>query len=705
MKKTVSKLAFAYVCVCMVISASVNAGDVVTASSVKNLNGSLASVTPSVLTPTAPENYLEPLSCLGYYGPISPYGPVGILGPVGDNTWNVSYWISAFGDWSDWFDQIDGPLSASGPLGPEGPLSDDAYWIDLPAINDFSKQLQAGGVWTVLGPVGPLGALGPLGPLGPVGAHGYYTDSNGQYLLNNVEMRTVDVPYNDTTRTYELFENYTESYAENKTDNDTSFMVEGNIGFGLAFLPETDTYTFISNSDQYVTVALVGAVQADDFDLTITDANDNLIATSRTFDFTDWVQLKVNTGTVLKAHVKLSSTFHGGFKAYRLFVTGSTEHINITDIQGDHQIDSCLVTRDADACPIVTAPYYISASSVENLNEDLSSVSPAVNTPGNAEQYLGADTLGVNGPIGPYGVLSIHHGGYQTFNLPDLTWNAYYWRDAAYTWPEWYNQVHGTLDENGPLGPNGLLSETGYNTTMPGINDFAKQLQAGGVWTILGPVGPIGPLGALGPLGPEGDHGYKTDVNGSYRKWNDGVSAKTKKYKTPDDSNSTEVRFVSTEIDGMPRYYELYEIYNDDEYVKNKEDNDTSFIVDGNISDYSETDTYRFISNSEQFVTIMVNGHDLGYNFDLTITDLNDNVIAVSNSLDKTDWVQLQVKAGTPLKAKVNITECEQVPGERSCEPPYWITKGYRLSVTGSTKYINTTDITGDHKIFYSTDQ
>ncbi|THB66811.1 MAG: hypothetical protein D6B27_06000 [Gammaproteobacteria bacterium] len=311
----------------------------ISASSVEDMNQSLVSVTPAVSTPSNAEIYLDEQSCLGYLGPIGPYGPLGALGPVGNNSWNVSYWMSAIGDWSDWSDDMtdhDGPLSESGPLGPNGPLSYQAYNVDLPAINDFGKQLQAGGVWSVLGPVGPLGALGPLGPLGPVGAHGYATDYDGAYIENGEEVRTVTVDYEGGERDYELFENYDEDYAKSKADNDTSFMVEGYIAWPYW---ETDSYTFTSGEDQYVTIVLVPEYQLDDFDIVVKDANGNVIAESNTFEYIDWIQIEnVEAGTELTVEVELSGSWHYASKDYRVIVTGSTQYINSTDIAGDHQV-------------------------------------------------------------------------------------------------------------------------------------------------------------------------------------------------------------------------------------------------------------------------------------------------------------------------------------------------------------------------------
>ncbi len=312
----------------------------ISSSSVEALGGSLSSVSPTVSSPSNAADYLDDDSALGYYGPIGAYGPLATLGPIGDNSWNVSYWISAVGDWSEWSEdltELDGPLSEQGPLGPNGPLAASAYDGTLPAINDFSKQLQAGGVWTVLGPVGPIGPLGPLGPLGPIGAHGYSTDIDGNYEdSNNNVVRTVDVNYNGGTRTYELYENYSESHAKSATDNDTSFMVEGYIAYPYS---ETDSFEFTSNDDQYVTITLVPMYTLDDFDLVVKDDNGNVLATANTYDYIDFVQLNnITDGTTLTVEVTLYSTAHSYFKDYRLYVVGSTSNISTsTPISGDHQ--------------------------------------------------------------------------------------------------------------------------------------------------------------------------------------------------------------------------------------------------------------------------------------------------------------------------------------------------------------------------------
>ena len=351
----------------------------ISASSVEALDRSLDSIEPAVEQlfpndPLRPEDYLKPMSCLGHYGPIGPWGPLGLLGPVGKSSWNPSVYVSGSSSvaWSDWAKELDdqgGPLSADGPLGKRGPLG-SAYWEDLPSVNDFGKQLQAGGVWTVLGPVGPLGPLGPLGALGPVGGHGYSADDAGNYLDETGDVvRSVEVPWDsDEKRTYELYEQYEDEQATAMTDNDTSFMVSASAW------SDAKEYAFSSGSTQFVTVAVVpesasmflpqamgvlfaastigydepaiaptARLTTDDFDLEILDDSGKVLATSTSKKFPDWIQLTASKGKVLRARVTMKSTWDG-FGAspisgrFRLLVTGSTKYLSKSDIRGDHQV-------------------------------------------------------------------------------------------------------------------------------------------------------------------------------------------------------------------------------------------------------------------------------------------------------------------------------------------------------------------------------
>ena len=74
----------------------------------------------------------------------------------------------------------------------------------------------------------------------------------------------------------------------------------------------------------------------DDFDLEILDRKGNVIGRSNLADGSDWVQLKVPKGTELQARVRLKSSFHAEDKPYRLFVVGSTKHLNTSEARGNH---------------------------------------------------------------------------------------------------------------------------------------------------------------------------------------------------------------------------------------------------------------------------------------------------------------------------------------------------------------------------------
>ncbi|XTZ14796.1 hypothetical protein ACQSSU_25515 [Micromonospora echinospora] len=347
----------------------------VSATSVEALGGDLSTVGPAVRTtypgdPLRAADYLKPMGPLGHYGLIGPWGPLGVVGPIGDAVWHPANWITGtvWDDWAGMLGWYGGPMSGWGPLGPDGPLSDQAYHQTLPGLGDFSKQVQAGGVWGALGPVGPLGALGPLGPLGPVGAHGFGRNSHGAYVTSGgAVQRNVDVPYGSGTRRYELYESYGDQYARDLGyDNDTSFMVErASLAPGSAV-----EYPFTSRHTQWVTVNVVpmwmrydlatvsayvtsaagnqlnypagaarGTALVDDFDLRLTDDTGRVLAVSDSVELADTIQVQVAAGTRLKLTVThhQRGSYVGYHDGYRVFVTGSTPHLVGTDITGAHQ--------------------------------------------------------------------------------------------------------------------------------------------------------------------------------------------------------------------------------------------------------------------------------------------------------------------------------------------------------------------------------
>ena len=328
--------------------------------------------TAAALTSAAPGLgvHLRPMGSLGHYGPISEYGPLGVLGPVGGSGWSPSSSIGLGWDaWGSLATAVRGPLTAAGPLGSTGPLN-TAWWTGQ-VDRDVSVHLQPGGAATPLGPVGPLGPLGALGPLGPIGAHGLRRDSSGNYTGvcsdgRTGVCRTVDVEWTagGSKRTWPLFESYTESTAKAKTDNDTSFMVQGEI----ARAGDTDTFVAKSADAQWVTIVAVPehamhtysqamAILAassvlgfnppvlvpfppgylynheasfDDFNLevVVSDVGTAVSATSGTID---WATVRVPAGSTLEIKLTLYSAWTQWWRPYnpryRLFVVGSTRYL------------------------------------------------------------------------------------------------------------------------------------------------------------------------------------------------------------------------------------------------------------------------------------------------------------------------------------------------------------------------------------------
>ncbi len=306
----------------------------VTAEQIDHLGGVFTDVVPPLPTDFIADSLL---TALGDFGPVGPSGPLGALGPIGDNSWNVTEVFKMFPDWSQWSHFLSlngGPLSSQGPLGPNGPLSANAYEVLLPQINQYSRQLQAGGIWSVVGPLGPLGALGPLGPLGPVGAHGFKVDSHGNYTHQGQIVRQAQAfQDSDHPQSFDLYEKYDEDDAKKLKNNDTSFMVEGSISDAFTFYSEVDEYPFQANEDQIVTINVVPEVIGDNFTLEIATANGKVVASSSSPLYMNWIQLVVPKGTQLRARVKMLTSMTIAIKPYRLFVTGATTRFADTVIR------------------------------------------------------------------------------------------------------------------------------------------------------------------------------------------------------------------------------------------------------------------------------------------------------------------------------------------------------------------------------------
>jgi hypothetical protein len=269
-----------------------------------------------------PENALMsmgPWSPLGTAGPLGAYGPQGELGPVGSGAWNPSTYISG-GHWEGTSDAL---AAAGGPRGPAGVLSERSMvgvnWFDGGVVDP----LKPGGSAAILGPSGPAGPLGLTGPLGPVGVHGHRRDEQGHFRdASGQIVRTMDAAYDERTlRTWDLYELYTESAAQQMRDNDTSFAVDGTLTGGQ----EADSYSFNVDHPQFVAINVVPRDAGTNFDLVVHDAAGKELFATRSGSEVSWVQIMCAPGTY-RVQVKLNDLGRRRRQAaarYRLEVTGT----------------------------------------------------------------------------------------------------------------------------------------------------------------------------------------------------------------------------------------------------------------------------------------------------------------------------------------------------------------------------------------------
>lgn len=321
---------------------------------------------------------------------------------------------------------------------------------------------------------------------------------------------------------------------------------------------------------------------------------------------------------------------------------------------------------------------YVSASTVtptDTRHEEAFHFAPHV--------FLRFAGLGNKGPLGKYGPLGTS-GPAGTW-----AWNPARYISGAFCWDGLQQELTasgGPLSADGPLGANGPLGEMMDATAS---NPF----QPGGMYAAVGPWGPLGALGALGPLGPVGAHGFRADADGNYVSQDGSIQ-----------------RTIRTEWTlGTAREWGLLEDYTE-KRAKELPDNDTSFMVEGAIANAELSDTYRFRSNVDQYVTVLVLPElasatffphlryrdnqpvaptdPLGMNiaqdfwrkalkayddFDVEVLNADGKVVARSNLLGGADWIHLKVPAGTDLQARVKLRSSVQ-----------WGEKPYRLFVVGS---------------------
>lgn len=196
----------------------------------------------------------------------------------------------------------------------------------------------------------------------------------------------------------------------------------------------------------------------------------------------------------------------------------------------------------------------------------------------------------------------------------------------------------------------------------------------------MGPLGPLGALGPLGPLGPIGAHNLTAGSDGKYR-----------------DANGTIHRTVPCLWNGeetVSRVYNLVEFYPKETALAMGEENDSSFVVEADLTSADSVDTYRFKSQHKQTISVLVipiiqnisdtSAHFGDFNVAISLAkgsitkEIAVSALQTSHSLPPTaqkgfvDYVVFRASAGMVYEVKVwaRLTARSQ--------------HRYRLFVTGS---------------------
>lgn len=308
----------------------------------------------------------------------------------------------------------------------------------------------------------------------------------------------------------------------------------------------------------------------------------------------------------------------------------------------------------------------VTASSIEKLNKNISSINPVVDS--SNKVYLNKNsTLGSNGPISAFGPLGLLGSVGTKKPISPSYWiemlNIFFSPFSDY-----FSSFYGPNSVDGPLGHNGPYTEENYYYGDLFLkNNFTVHLRALGLWNILGTTGPLGPVGALGVLGPVGSHGYKTNDNGQYV-----------------DSLQNIVSHINIPFDytGNTRKFPLYEYY-DNDYALNTINLDTSFVTKGKLESKTSIDKYSIKNTEDQILSILVVPVNVLDHFNIELDDANGNVIANSNSKDYINFIILTAPKNNSYTIKVSSNQNSAY--------------GYFLYVTGSTKYLNKYNISGNH--------
>jgi hypothetical protein len=272
---------------------------------------------------TNPANIMTAHGAQGTLGHMS---PLGFWGPYGNMPFNATMAFKVAGDWSEFAKYL---ATKGGPLSPLGPTFITSFFGQLFYNNTVPNAylLAPGGALSIMGNAGVWSPLGMMGPFGPNGAHGYASDSAGNYLGQNDQVvREIKL----WGRTYPLYEFYRPSALDEDPERmDTSFVVEGVMGVGL--LGGSREYIITSAEEQWIHINTVNLIPAVSVTIKVFDMSDNLIEESNDYFLINFVALYVEQGTKLK--IKIRSTAMTG---YRLFVTGAQSDFDSPNPDGPH---------------------------------------------------------------------------------------------------------------------------------------------------------------------------------------------------------------------------------------------------------------------------------------------------------------------------------------------------------------------------------
>lgn len=321
-----------------------------------------------------------------------------------------------------------------------------------------------------------------------------------------------------------------------------------------------------------------------------------------------------------------------------------------------------------------SSPRYTSTESV--LETSIDTVCPEIDpirVPAQPiENYLSiSGPLGYLGPLGPSGPLGV------LGPIGDSGIHPSDWISGIINWHPWaqlYSDLGGPLCAEGPLGHRGPTSPNQYYGRYdPGrllfsTNDFAVQMRAFGIFSVLGPIGPLGDMGPLGPLGPIGAHGFLTDEDGNYT------------------NNVTIERTLTVPFNAsLNRTYELYEFYTT-HGAHCADPPDTSFMARGSSDGVDDVRYFPLRSRTDQFVSVVLTPVYTLDEFDLALYNESGGLVAASETLGFVDALQVQMHAGETLYAAVKLRSSGHLAASR-----------FRVSVTGGGDWLTSINAAGDH--------